>query len=416
MTRREFLKTGAILSSTLAVGNYSLFPLDVYAKLPANLTVTALKVIPVFNGSYTWVYVKIYTSEGITGIGEGGMRGKEGTMIAAIQEHERYLIGKNPLEIEKHWQAMYRWARWRGGPILNTAISAVEMALWDIAGKVIEAPIYQLLGGAAREKIRIYMHGGGATPQEAAEAIHRAKELGLTALKTAPRVARNSVVHQPWDIDYEISLIRAMRDAAGKDFDILIDAHTMLTPLMALEYALRLEELRPFFLEEPVEWEDLDTLAWLSNKVKIPLAMGERQFTKFGFKEMIDRHLVSYVQPDVKHAGGISECKKIAAMAEAHFIDTALHNDQSPVMTLASLHIDACTPNCVIQEFPVHKYEPWMEELFGGVHIKYSNGFAELPPGPGLGIDINEEEAKKHPYHPVNREMWEWEDGSVADL
>ena len=416
MKRREFLKAGALLGGALAMNPYTLFPEEVHAQIPGSLKVTALKVIPVFNGSMNWIYAKVYTNEGVAGVGEGGIRGKGGTMIAAIREHERYLVGKNPLEIEKHWQAMFRWPRWRGGPILNSAISAVEIALWDIAGKVMNAPVYQLLGGAARNKIRLYVHGGGAAPKEAAEAVHRTKEMGFNAIKTAPRVAKNSVVHQPWDVDNEIKLIEAMREAGGDDFDILIDAHTMLTPVMALEYAVRLEELRPFFLEEPVHFEDIETLAWLADKVKIPLAMGERQFTKFGFAEMINRHLVSYVQPDVIHAGGISECKKIAAMAEAQFIDTALHNAQSPVMTLASLNIDACTPNCVIQEFPLRKYEPWMEELFGGVHIKYENGFAQLPEGPGLGIDINEDEAKKHPYQPVNRAMWEWEDGSVADL
>ncbi len=414
MLRRQFLINA--LQAGIAGGFCSLFPESLRAALPRTMRITDVRVFPVFNGSMNWIYVKIYTDEGITGVGEGGIRGKGGTMIAAIEEHKRYLVGMNPLDIEKHWQAMYRWPRWRGGPVLNSAISAVEIALWDIAGKAMGVPIYQLLGGAAREKIRLYVHAGGASTAEAADAVLRAKEQGYTAVKTAPRVARNSVVHQPWDLKYEIGLIRAMREAAGDDFDILIDAHTMLTPVMALEYCRGIEELRPFYLEEPVQWEDIETLAWLSSRVTIPLCMGERQFTKFGFNDMIRKHLVSYVNPDVIHAGGISECRKIAAMAEANFVDVTLHNAQSPVSTLASLHIDACTPNCVIQEFPARTYDPWMEELFGGVVIKHEGGYANLPDKPGLGIDINEREALRHPYQPVNRAMWEWEDGSVADL
>ena len=413
MNRRSFIKKGIILGGALAAGTYTLFPEEVHAKISKDLKVTALKVIPVWTGGMTYVFVKLYTNQGITGVGEGGLRGHAGTMIAAIQEHERYIVGKNPLEIERHFQAMYRWPRWRGGPVLNGAVSAVEIALWDIAGKLLDAPIYQLLGGAAKDKIRLYTHGGSA------EEVNRAKELGFNAIKTDPRVSKDGITLQPWDIKSSVKRIREMRNAGGDDFDILIDGHTQMKPEMALEYCTQIEELRIFFLEEPMLTSDIGKMQWLADRVKVPLCQGESTFMKFGFQEMIDRHLVSYINPDVIHAGGISEMKKIAAMAEAHFIDVVPHNAQSPVMTLAGLHVNACTTNCVLHEFSTvaRKFEPWEEELYCGVDIKYSNGYAELPTEPGLGIDINEEAAKKRPGRPFTdtRGILRWPDGSVAD-
>ena len=419
MNRREFIKKGIVFGGALASGTYTLFPEEVHAKIPKDLKVTALKVIPVWMGSLNYVFVKLYTNQGITGVGESTLRGHEGTMIAAIQEHERYIVGKNPLEIERHWQAMYRWPRWRGGPILCSAVSAVDMALWDIAGKVLDAPIYQLLGGAAKDKMRLTISGGSA------EGVHRAKELGFNCFKTQPGVYKEGwgeentcgITQRPWDIKSSVKRIREMRDAGGDDFDILIDAHTQMTPEMALEYCTQIEELRIFFLEEPMLTSDLGKMQWLADRVKVPLCQGETTFMKFGFQEIIDRHLFSYINPDVIHAGGISEVKKIAAMAEAHFIDVALHISQSPVMTFASYHVNACTTNCVINTRPKGKYAQWEEELYCGAHIKYSNGYAELPPGPGLGIDINEEEAKKLSGRPFTdtRPILQWPDGSVAD-
>ena len=412
MDRRAFVKSGLGMGMASALGTYTLFPEEVHAKIPADLKVTALKVIPVWSGSMNYIYVKLYTNAGITGVGEGGIRGRAATMIAAIQEHERYIVGKNPLEIERHWQAMYRWPRWRGGPILNSAVSAVDIALWDIAGKVLDAPIYQLLGGAAKDKMRLYIGGGSA------EGVHRAKERGFTACKTGPSLADNGVIKQPWDVKSEIERLRAMRDAGGDDFDILYDAHTQFKPEMAVEFCTRAEELRLFFLEEPMLTSDIGNMRWLAERVNIPLCQGESQFMKFGLQEMIDHHLISYINPDVIHAGGISECRKIANMAEAHFIDVSLHNAQSPVMTLAGLHVNAWSTNCVIHEFnQARQYAPWEEALYGGVKIEYKDGFAMLPPGPGLGIDIDEQEAKKRPARPFarTRGMLEWPDGSVGD-
>jgi galactonate dehydratase len=413
MNRREFLRVAGMTATGMPFWA-GLLPETLWGKIPSGIKITTLKTFVVHLGSVNWVFVKIYTNEGLVGLGEGSVTSKEATIAAAIHEHERMIVGKDPTQIEMLWQSMYRWPRWRGGPVLNSAISAVEIALWDILGKLLDAPIYRLLGGAARERIRLYVHGGGTTPETAAEAIGKAKERGYNALKTGPLVAEGETIQRPWDLKRAVAVIEAMRRAAGDRFDIMIDAHGLLNPVMAMEYANAVAPYRPMFLEEPIQPEDLDMMQWLGQHTNVPLATGERLFTKFGFKDLISRHLVSYVQPDVVHAGGISECKKIAAMAEANFIDVALHNPQSLVSTLASLHIDASTPNCVIQETTGERPE-WVLDLFNGVDVSIKNGYAELPEKPGLGCELNERVAAAHPYQPVNRPAMKFEDGSVMD-
>ena len=378
------------------------------------MKITQLRTFVVDGGSANWVFVKVYTDEGLVGLGEGTIASKAQTMSAAIMEHERYLVGKDPRQIERLWQAMYRYARWRGGPVLNSAISAIEIALWDIVGQALGVPIYQLLGGAARDRVRMYAHLGGQTPEETAERARRLVDAGYSALKMGSFVARDGVVRSSEGIRLGLARVRAVRDAIGPDVDVLIDAHGQLTPVMALEFCERVAEYRPFFVEEPTQPEDVDGLAWLAARVTVPLATGERLFTKYGFAPIVDRHLVSYIQPDVVHCGGILELKKIAAMAEAHSIDVAPHNPQSEVSTLASLHDSACTPNAVILEH-VHQSPEWRHDLFGGPAYEVKGGYVELPTRPGLGLALDEAEAAKHPYRPDLRPMWVWPDGSVAD-
>lgn len=364
-------------------------------------------------GGPQWVFVKVLTDEpDLSGLGEGSVTSKASTVAAAIMEQERFLIGRDPLNIESLWQQLYRVPRWRGGPVLNSAISAVEIALWDIKGKAYGQPIYQLLGGACRDRIRMYAHCHGASPEQAAESALALQAQGYTAVKASSIHVEDGLVRPAAGLERGAAKIRAMRQAVGPELDIAIDAHGQLTTPMALDFAERIYECRPLFLEEPTQPEDLDSLAWLGAHTRVPLATGERLFTKWGFADLCARHLVSYVQPDVVHCGGILELKKIAAIAEAHFIDCAPHNPQSWVSTFASLHVDACTPNCVIQE---HISGPaWQADLFR-TEWGLVDGYAALPTGVGLGLDFDEEEAARHPYTPDFRPEWRWEDGSVAD-
>jgi galactonate dehydratase len=380
--------------------------------LPARdlkLKITALKTFVVNAGSVNWVFCKIYTDQGIVGLGEGSVTSKEATVAQAIMEHERFLIGKDPTDIEFLWQAMFRYPRWRGGPILNSAISAVEIALWDITGQALGAPIYKLLGGAARERIRMYKDVG-STPEE----FLRAKEEGYTAAKSGFIAVERELVAPHRAVREAARRLEAVRKAVGDDFDIAIDAHGQLTTVMAIEFCTSIENLRPLWVEEPTQIEDYGELELLRNKTKVPLATGERAFTKYGFADFCSRHLVNYIQPDVCHAGGILEMKKIGVLAETYRIEMAPHNPQSAVSTMSSLHVDATTPACTIQEY-APKNDPWIAELFNGTAPVVKAGFADLPARPGLGVELNEKVAAAHPYKPVNRPKNHFVDGSVAD-
>ena len=408
MNRREFLKTAGLTVAGVPFW-MGFLPENLWGKLPSNVRITGLKTLIVEDE----VYLKVFTNQGVVGEGHTSVHRKAPTCEAAVKDLERVLKGRDPTRMEFLWQAMYRWPRWRGGPILNAAISGVDLALWDILGKLLDVPVYRLLGGAAREKIRLYIHGNGR------EAVQRAKELGYTAIKTGPYVADSvdgkRVIKRPWNLKRAVGIIEEMRLEAGDEFDILIDAHGLLTPVMALEFAKAIEPYRIMFLEEPIQLEGNDTLEWLGRQTTVPLATGERHTTKWMFEDLISRRLVSYVQPDVIQCGGITEIKKIAAMAEAQFIDVAPHcpGNLSTGLGLASLHVNASTTNCVILESLLNP-TGWRLEMFSGRTVPIEEGYAALPDWPGLGLKLNEEEARKHPHTQPNPSMY-FEDGSVAD-
>jgi L-alanine-DL-glutamate epimerase-like enolase superfamily enzyme len=404
MHRRQFLSSALALAPLRALAQEA----GARAK-PLNLKITGLKTFVVNAGSVNWVFAKIYTNQGLVGLGEGSVTSKEATVAQAIMEHERFLLGKDPGDIELLWQGMFRYPRWRGGPILNSAISAVEIALWDILGQSLGVPIYKLLGGAARKRIRMYLDVG-STPDD----FLRAKELGYTAAKSGFIVINNDLVRPAFAVREGARRLEAVRKAVGEDFDICIDAHGQLTTTMAIDFCTRIEELRPMWVEEPTQLEDLGELALLRQKTKVPLATGERSFTKYGFAEFCTRHLVNYIQPDVCHAGGILELKKIGALAETYRIEMAPHNPQSEVSTMASLHVDATTPSSTIQESTIKK-DRWMNDLFDGGAVVIDNGYAELPTRSGLGVTLNEKVAAQHPYKPVTRAQPAFGDGAVAD-
>ncbi|MBI4219879.1 MAG: galactonate dehydratase [Chloroflexi bacterium] len=381
------------------------------------MKITSVRAFVVDELGTNRVFAKVYTDEGLTGLGEGTLASRSQSVAAAIVENERYLIDQDPRDIEGLWQHMYRRARFRGGPIFCSAISALDIALWDILGKSLNVPIYRLLGGACRERVRIYVGVGGPSPEAAADDARAAVEAGYTGVKTGPAPMKDGAVN-PHDIVWSaVAKVKAIREAVGEDIEIAYDCHGVFTPVMALEFAQRVQEYRPMFLEEATQPEDLDTLAWLGQRTAVPLATGERLFTKWGFTDLVARHLVSYVQPDVAHAGGITELKKIATLAQVHFIDMAPHHGNSEVTTFASLHVDASSPNCVIQERP-RKVSALSEELLGG-SIVIREGFAELPDRPGLGLELNEKVAEKHPFDPdterTGRARLTWADGAMTD-
>ncbi|CAM3172469.1 galactonate dehydratase [Paenibacillus lupini] len=337
-----------------------------------------------------WLFLKIETDEGIAGWGEPIVEGRALTVATAIEELKRYLIGEDPLRIEHHWQIMYRGTFYRGGPVLVSAISGIEQALWDIKGKFYNMPVYEMLGGRVRDKIRMYCHCGGATPEEFAAIAKQRVAAGFDAIKTGVDAPVRNVDSLAF-VESQVNKFAAAREAVGSGVDIAIDFHGRVSPTMAIRLAAALEPFYPMFIEEPCLPENVDQLLRVAQSTSIPIATGERLFTRWGFREALEKGAVAIVQPDLCHAGGIFEGRKIAAMAETHYASIAPHNPLGPISLAACLQLDACTPNFLIQEHP-SMAEKWdLGEGYLKKSFEVIDGHVAIPQGPGLGIEINEE-------------------------
>jgi galactonate dehydratase len=364
-------------------------------------------------GSRNWTFVKVNTDEGVSGVGEATLFGYEQPVIAAVERFAHELVGEDPLRMEHHWQRLWRHTFWRGGPVFSSAISGIEQALWDILGKVCGQPVYQLLGGACRDSIRLYSGIGAASPEEVVERAQRLAGRGITAAKLSCFPATGTV-DSIRPVMEAVEQVEAVREAMPPEFDIMVECHGRLGPTMAI---LAEEELRPYyplFMEEPVRCENPASMRKLAEHAKIPIAAGERLYTRWGIRELIENEWVSVVQPDVCHCGGIAELRRIAAMAETHYLACAPHNPYGPVATAASLHLDACMPNFLIQEWIVSDVD-WRDDIITSGHVEMENGSARLPQGPGLGIELDEAEIAKHPFEMGGQRAWFLADGSVTD-
>lgn len=356
-----------------------------------------------------WLFLKVYTDEGIVGLGEPVVEGRAQTVAAAVHEIGRYLIGQDPRRIEHHWQAIFRGQFYRGGPVLTSALSGIEHALWDITGKWLGQPVYNLLGGATRDKIRVYGWASDASYGDYIEAGKVSAKAGFTALKIG-LVGPVNIVDTKAVVDREVEHFARLREAVGPEVDVGIDFHGRVSPAMAVRLAKELEPYHPFFIEEPVLPENVDAMVTVARSTSIPIATGERLFTKWGFREVLEKQAAVIVQPDLSHAGGILEVKKIAAMAECYYAAVAPHCPLGPIALAASLQLDACTPNFLVQEH-VTLGEGYIKEPF-----KIENGYIPLPTKPGLGIELDEEALadKLHDGSWETPRLWH-KDGSVAD-
>ena len=359
-----------------------------------------------------WSLVKIETDEGLVGWGEPTLEGLARTACTCVEELGRGLIGEDPRRVEHLWQSLYRGQFYRGGSLVLSALSGIEQALWDITGKFYNTPVYNLFGGAVRDRIRMYCHAGGSTPDQAAEAARNARAAGFTALKTGMTAGATRIVDSPQVVDDTVARIAAMREAVGRDFDIAIDCHGRLSPAMAIRLCDAVADLMPMFVEEPVLPENVDALLQVARHVNVPLATGERLFTRFEFRQVLQDGAIAIVQPDVSHAGGIGETRKIAAQAETCYAGLAPHCPLGPVALAACLQVDACSPNFVIQEHTAG--------ALGAGYLRQpfviQDGYIELPTGPGLGIDIDEEAVIAMGEHDwATPQLRHADDGSVAD-
>ncbi len=364
------------------------------------MKVTALTTYITWGDPRNWVFVKVQTDEGIYGWGEATVEGRERTVEAAIHEVGDALIGEDPTAVEHHWQRLFRLGFWKGGVILTSALSALDQACWDIAGKACGKPVYRLLGGPTRSRIRLYTHVGIYDPTRMIDDVERHKSEGFTAFKTGA-----------WHGDARLSereavrvfaqRVAQLREIAGPDVDLMIDNHGRSRPGAAIRLMRALEPYDLYFFEEPTPPENLEALAKVVQAgFDMDIAAGERLYTKWGFRELLERQLVNVIQPDVCHAGGITELKKIAALAETYYVQVAPHNPQGPVSMAACVQLGAAIPNFAILEY-VHS-QPWRDRI-QSQPLVVRDGHVELPILPGLGIDLDEEALRASPYNPRPR-------------
>ena len=373
------------------------------------MKITKFETIPIRGRA---MILKMFTDEGLVGYGEP-MNYEHGRVVArAVEDMAAYLVGKDPLNIEDHWQAMYRSSYSRSMPILIGALSGIEMAMWDVFGKRVGMPVWKLLGGKVRDRIRVYTGIGGTTPEECAENACQKVAAGFCAVKMGASPGPVRFVDTPKTIAFMVSRVAAVRDAVGDGIDIAVDLHRRLSPAMAAILVKELEPLRPLFAEEPCHPENNEALLALSRSTTVPIATGERHLTRWGFRELIEREMCAILQPDIRHCGGMLELKKIAGMAEIHNMAIAPHNAAGPVGVAASIHVMATIPNLLICEGGHNRGE-------GLFHtpLAFRDGFIELPTAPGLGVDMDEDalEALRDESHRLRGMFWHEDDGSFAD-
>ena len=378
------------------------------------MKITAIETVAVDR----YLFVKVHTDAGLTGLGESGAWGYLEASAAAVETFKRYLIGQDPLRIEHHWQYLYRWSHFRGAAIMG-ALSAIDIALWDIAGKNFGVPVYQLLGGKTRDRARVYYHVFGSTTEELVNGCVRAKEMGFTAVGHLTPFLDESP-----DVPYfkthaskmndAIDTVRQYREAVGDAVDLCIEIHRRLTPAEAIVLARGIEKYHPFFYEDPILPDNFDAMALVAENIHIPIATGERLHTIYEFEMLLRRGAVQYVRPDVCMCGGITGAKKIAALAEANHVGVVPHNPLSPVSTAACTQIAACIPNFALQELPEGEDKPPKSEIVDSA-LRVEGGFIVIPDSPGIGIALAEDAAERWPYKPREVNTRLHLDGSVVD-
>ena len=378
------------------------------------IKITDIKTWLVGAGGRNTVFVKVYTDQGIDGIGEAYSCGPDEATVAVIADFKTWLVGQDPRNIEHLWSTMYNFTRFPGGLVVNAAISGIEHALWDISGKAAGLPVYMLLGGRCRDKIRVYQSVGGATPEACAEDAKRlVAKYGYTALKMSPHPPKGS--EMPYNAVTRAAgkRVGAVRQAVGEDIDIGVDIHAKFFEISrAMRVAKEIEPFRPMWLEEAIRCENSDAMKKLSDHVSIPLASGECNYTKHEFRDLLQAQALDIVQPDICLCGGVLEMKKIAAMAEAHYVTVAPHNPMGPLATTVNVHFAASTPNFFILEYHPDDEGARKDMLKEPLMVK--DGYIPVPTKPGWGVELNEEAFRLYPAKRWKRGFEYRADGSVA--
>lgn len=367
-----------------------------------------------------WGFVEIKTDAALVGWGEAVLEGHASTVLACVQEYKDYLIGKDPSNIEDIWSTIYRAGFYRGGGVLMSALSGIDQALWDIKGKAFNAPVYELMGGKCRDRMKVYSWIGGDRPSDVGAAAKEKMDAGFKAIKM--NATEELQMIDSYDkIDAVLERVAAIRESCGKYFGIAIDFHGRVHKPMAKVLAKKLEEFDPMFIEEPVLCENMEAFPEIAAACNIPIATGERLFTKYDFKRLLQIGGVDIIQPDLSHAGGITEVKKIAAMAEAYDVALAPHCPLGPIALAACLNVDATSYNAVIQEQSIGIHYNVGKSVLDYVNnqddFKFTDGYVDLPKKAGLGVDVNKElvTLENNTPHNWKNPVWHHADGSVAE-
>ena len=382
------------------------------------MKITGIETLPVSVGpgyAFAVILVLVHTDEGLTGIGEASLAGRGRGVVGILDHFAELLVGKDPARIEHWWSELTRGTFWSNGQVIMSAVAGIDIALWDLKGKRLGVPVHDLLGGPTREKVRVYRHLAGDSPEALVEDGLRWREQGFTALRFGPLAAFDEQGLSRWDpqasIVQTIAATERLRTELGDGVDLILDAHTMFSPAEAAYLGHALEPYRLLFYEDPIRPLNPSSLRLVRDKVNLPIATGEQLAHKWEFQPLIEEELVDYLRIDLVHAGGITEAKKILAMGEAHGQRSALHHASSPVNGVACLHVDTAVPNFGIQE--------WMEleplyELFPNAP-RAESGYVVPPEGPGLGLEFDEVEARRRPSRDAPLPSRSWPDGGVGD-
>ena len=372
--------------------------------------------------SNNWLFVRIHTDAGITGIGEGSLQYKDRALSAEIENFGAYLRGKDPFQIEHIWTSLHRRVTWTGGAVTMSAISAIDLALWDIKGKALGVPVYELIGGKVRDRVPLYANGwfvgerpsahgpqGQGSDEELAWYANGAKkvvERGFKCLKVYPFNGVQTIT--PERIARGVGIVRAIREAVGPGIEVAVDVRRRLNIWSARRIAQKLEPLDIAWLEEPILFDNAAALAEFARSVRVPVSTGEELYTRWEFREILEENVVGIIQPDICHAGGMSELHKIAAMAETYYVTVAPHNSNGPISTVASLHLDMAINNCFMQELFLNSLPLYQEVLTNPLVIE--DGYGAPPDGPGWGTDLDDAVLAKHPpvpFTPVESEPYQ---------
>ena len=374
------------------------------------MKITDIKVFPV----NTFVFVKILTDDGLYGIGEASLYGRALAVVETLGHIKPLLIGQDATRIEHIWQDIFRGTFWRGGPVLQSALAGIDIALWDLQGKALGVPVYRLLGGATRDKVLVYRHVFGRAAEQLVDVSKAMLEEGWRVLRISPTTVVEQNFDQTEAVQISIDHFKALRNAVGILPEIILEVHTRLTPARAIELCNAVEEFRPFFVEDPIRSENPASFEVLRSHTNMPIATGEQLSSKWAFRELIEKDLIDYLRIDICHSGGITEGRKIAAMGEVHYQELALHATGGPVGTSAMFHLNMSVPNFAVQEYG--PAPDWLNEVIPN-SLETQDGylFQREPDLPGLGIDLDEKAAAAHPYSAIEPPHLRRRDGSVQD-